>query len=181
MQEFADKLAERKKRMITVAQFHLIKHCIEREGLSQRETAQKLGISRNTVKKHLNQEQPLTSKDRKQTYGGRKPRSETERILPLIDEWLKADQSVWKKQRHTAARIYQRLVDEYDFRGCESNIRRLVPAKRPDSGSFYSARVSTRPAISFGEGSNTVKMSLDLPPSYCRSCNNWISRNRKHN
>ncbi|MFC0213797.1 helix-turn-helix domain-containing protein [Paenibacillus chartarius] len=34
-----------------MAQFHLIKHCIEREGLSQRETAQKLGISRNTVKK----------------------------------------------------------------------------------------------------------------------------------
>lgn len=116
--------------MITVAQFHLIKHCIEREGLSQRETAQKLGISRNTVKKHLDQEQPLTSKDRKQTYGGRKPRNETERILPLIDEWLKTDQSVWKKQRHTAARIYHRLVDEYNFRGCESNIRRLVRQRK---------------------------------------------------
>lgn len=39
--------------MITVAQFHLIKHCIEREGLSQRETAQKFGISRKASRKRL--------------------------------------------------------------------------------------------------------------------------------
>ncbi|MGG4036554.1 IS21 family transposase, partial [Paenibacillus cisolokensis] len=71
-----------------------------------------------------------TTMERKHIYGGRKPRSETERILPLIDEWLKADQNVWKKQRHTAARIYRRLVDEYGFSGSESNIRRLVRQRR---------------------------------------------------
>ncbi|NTZ16431.1 IS21 family transposase [Paenibacillus sp. JMULE4] len=116
--------------MITVAQFHLIKHCIEREGLSQRQTAQKLGISRNTVKKHLEAELPPTTMERRRIYGGRKLRRETERIVPLIDEWLKADQNVWKKQRHTAARIYHRLVDEYGFTGSESNIRRLVRQRR---------------------------------------------------
>jgi transposase len=116
--------------MITVAQFHLIKHCIEREGLSQRETAQKLGISRNTVKKHMRAEKLPTTIERKHIYGGRKPRSETERILPLIDGWLKADQSVWKKQHHTAVRIFHRLVDEYNFQGSESNIRRIVRQRK---------------------------------------------------
>lgn len=116
--------------MITVAQFHLIKHSIEREGLSQRATAKKLGISRNTVKKHMQGAEPPTAMKRKEIYGGRKPRSETERILPLIDEWLKADQNVWKKQRHTAARIYRRLVDEYGFKGSEPNIRRLVRQRK---------------------------------------------------
>lgn len=67
-----------------------------------------------------------TTMARKQIYSGRKPREATQRILPLIDEWLKADQSVWKKQQHTAVRIYNRLVEEYDFHGSESNIRRLV-------------------------------------------------------
>ncbi len=124
------KLAERKKRMITVAQFYDIKRCIEREGLSQRATAKKLGISRNTVKKYMKVNQAVSRMGRRDTYGGRKPREETKRILPLIDEWLQADQSVWKKQQHTAARIYQRLVDEYDFQGSKSNIRRLVRLRK---------------------------------------------------
>lgn len=116
--------------MIKVAQFHLIKHCIEREGLSQRETAQKLGISRNTVKKYLKAQKPPTAILRKEVYGGRKLRSETAKIVPVIDEWLKADQSVWSKQRHTAAKIFNRLVSEYAFKGSESNIRRLVRQRK---------------------------------------------------
>jgi hypothetical protein len=30
------------------------------------------------------------------------------------------------KQRHTAARIYRRLVEEYDFKGSEFNIHQIV-------------------------------------------------------
>jgi hypothetical protein len=82
------------------------------------------------VKKYLAEEKPKRTMDRKQTYGGRKPRSETERILPLIDEWLKTDQSVWKKQHHTAVRIFNRLVAEYQFSGSASNIRRLVRQRK---------------------------------------------------
>ncbi len=116
--------------MIEVAQYYLIKQCIEREGLSQREVAKRLSISRNTIRKYLKAEKSPTTMERKQIYGGRKPRKETERILPLIDEWLKADQSVWKKQQHTAVRIYNRLVEEYNFQGSESNIRRLVRQRK---------------------------------------------------
>jgi hypothetical protein len=31
----------------------------------------------------------------------------------VIDEWLQADRVAPRKQRHTARRIYQRLVDEH--------------------------------------------------------------------
>jgi DNA-binding transcriptional regulator LsrR (DeoR family) len=44
---------ERTKRMIEMAQFHNIKFLKEVEGLSQRQIATKLGISRNTVSKYL--------------------------------------------------------------------------------------------------------------------------------
>lgn len=43
-----------------------------------------------------------------------------------IEQWLRADESQPKKQRHTARRIYHRLRDEYDFTGGESTVRRYV-------------------------------------------------------
>ncbi len=67
---------------------------------------------------------------RNKTYGKRAYSDEIQRILPLIDEWLKGDESVWKKQKHTATHIYQRLVKEYKFAGSASNIRRVVAIRR---------------------------------------------------
>jgi transcriptional regulator with XRE-family HTH domain len=55
--------------MISVALFHHIRQLYEREGLSQRQIAKKLGISRNTVAKYLKQEAVLpTAIERKQIY-----------------------------------------------------------------------------------------------------------------
>ena len=54
--------------------------------------------------------------------------------LHLIDNWLKNDQKVKKKQRHTARRIYQRLRDEYGFRGGESTVRDYVRRRRLELG-----------------------------------------------
>jgi predicted transcriptional regulator len=109
--------------MISMAQFHNIKFLHEVEGLSQRQIAKKLGISRNTVSKYLNTNEAPTTMNRQKTYGSNKDYSdETKRVLPIIDQWLEDDLKRWGKQKHTAARIYQRLVDEYDFKGSESNI-----------------------------------------------------------
>jgi predicted transcriptional regulator len=63
--------------MITVAQFHNIKHCIERERLSQRATARKLNISRNSVKKYLAEEKPKRAIDR--NYG-----AESHEVKPSV-------------------------------------------------------------------------------------------------
>lgn len=116
--------------MIDVAQYYRIKQMHEREGMSQRQIAKELGISRNTVSKYLKAENPPTAIQRKEIYCNQKPSDEVQRVQPIIEAWLQEDQQVWKKQRHTAARIYQRLVDEYGFKGSASNIRKVVARLR---------------------------------------------------
>jgi transposase len=49
---------------------------------------------------------------------------------PTIDAWLAEDENVPKKQRHTARRIFQRLVEEYDANVSESSVRRYVGSKK---------------------------------------------------
>jgi len=44
----------------------------------------------------------------------------------IVEKWLKEDHERPKKQRHTAARVYRRLVDEHGFQGGESTVRRWV-------------------------------------------------------
>ncbi|WP_408008059.1 IS21 family transposase [Pseudalkalibacillus sp. A8] len=115
--------------MIDVAQFHRIKYLNEVEGQSQRQIAQKLGISRNTVSKYLKKSESPTTLYRQKVYKTKESSDETKRVLPIIDQWLEDDLKRWGKQKHTAAKIYRRLVDEYDFGGSASNIRKVV-AKR---------------------------------------------------
>jgi len=40
-----------------------------------------------------------------------------DKYLAVIDEWLKSDKDKPKKQRHTARRIYNRLVEEQGYKG----------------------------------------------------------------
>ena len=49
----------------------------------------------------------------------------------VIDQWLKEDQDRPPKQRHTAHRIYDRLVSEFAFQGGESTVREYVRQVRP--------------------------------------------------
>ena len=51
-------------------------------------------------------------------------------LLPIIDQWPEEDLKRWGKQNHTAARMYQRLVDEYNFKGSELNLRKIVAKRR---------------------------------------------------
>jgi len=48
----------------------------------------------------------------------------------IIEGWLAADKEVTKKQRHTARRIYHRLVSEHGYKGSEVTIRRHVREAR---------------------------------------------------
>lgn len=118
--------------MIEMAQFHNIKFLKEVEGLSQRQIATKLGISRNTVSKYLKENIAPTTVLRKNVYGTKEYSTETKRVIPIIDQWLEDDQKTWKKQKHTAIKIYKRLVDEYDFKGSASNIRKIVAKRRKE-------------------------------------------------
>ena len=69
------------------------------------------------------------------------PRKASERPSPslgpwvvTIDAWLEADKDVPRKQRHTARRVWQRLVDEKGAEVSETTVRRYVAkakGKRP--------------------------------------------------
>lgn len=100
---------------------------LTKEGLSQRAIAKKLNISRQTVKKYCDGENvPWSRKD----YS-RPPGIVTTDVITFIEECFKNDtDEKLRKQRHTAKRIYDRLVDEMGFEGAESTIRRTVRAMR---------------------------------------------------
>ena len=93
------------------------------EGESQRQIARAMGISRNTVKKYC--EGAAVPWERK-AYA-REGDIVTKEVKEFIEECLKEDEEEDKpKQKHTARRIYHRLVDEKGFKGGESTVRRYV-------------------------------------------------------
>jgi transposase len=89
-------------------------------GKSIRQISRETGHSRKTIQKILCQEPYGYSCRQRQPYPVLEP------YLPIIDGWLEEDKSRPKKQRHTARRIYHRLVREHGFTGCESNVRHYV-------------------------------------------------------
>lgn len=92
-------------------------------GESQRSIANRLGISRQTVKKYCEGE--TVPGERKEYL--REPTVITDEVKSFIRECLDYDQATGlKKQKHTAKRIYDRLVDEYGFKGSYSIVRLAV-------------------------------------------------------
>ena len=49
-----------------------------------------------------------------------------EQVAPLVERWLLEDRERPERQRHTARRVYDRLVAEHGFEGAESTVRRWV-------------------------------------------------------
>ena len=99
--------------------YEQIRKSHERDELSIRALSERFGVHRRTVREALDSPIPP-------------PRKQTERPAPalgpwkpIIDGWLAADLEVPKKQRHTARRVWQRLVDEHDAEVSESTVRAL--------------------------------------------------------
>ena len=106
--------------MIKMDQYGYIRtaHRVYKKSIKQicRET----GHSRETVRKVLRSEPFGYSPRTYQPYPVLGP------YLPVIDQWLEEDKKRPKKQRHTARRIYDRLVREYGFTGGRSTVRHYV-------------------------------------------------------
>lgn len=118
--------------MIVINTYEQIRYLFAVEKLSQREIARKLDISRNTVKRYCQGENvPWESKPRQYQ------RPVTQPIKETVKEWLASDQDAPFKQRHTAERIYQRLVEERGFTGSASTVRKLVKELRPEGRQAY--------------------------------------------
>ena len=52
----------------------------------------------------------------------------------IVDEWLLADRDAPRKQRHTAKRIWQRLVAEHGAQVAETTVRDYVRRRRRELG-----------------------------------------------
>jgi transposase len=100
----------------------------EREALSQRQIAKQLGVSRNTVRRVLEKPgyylgvEPKRRRDSKKTVM-------TPAVEQRIKEILEQDRREPRKQRHTAHRIWERLLEEGFICG-ESTVRRYVGQKK---------------------------------------------------
>lgn len=88
-------------------QVHVIRYQVLEEGRSQRSVAREHGISRNTVRKYLEQTEPrrVESKPRR--------RFVMERVAPRLEELLEAwSRRTTAKQRLTATRLHRQLIEE---------------------------------------------------------------------
>jgi transposase len=99
-----------------------------RDGESIRSIARALHMSRRTVAKYLESGPPW-----EYTLNSPRPRPVVDEIEARVRAILIQDQAVRnRKQRQTANRIYERLVEEHAFRGSERAVRRLVAELREE-------------------------------------------------
>jgi transposase len=112
-----------------VEQFEHIRRAAREEGLSVRALARRYGVHRRAVRQALADAVPP-------------PRKTPARSAPVLGShvdtvrgWLVADESAPRKQRHTARRVWQRLLDEEGADVAESSVRALVARLRLEVGS----------------------------------------------
>ena len=99
------------------------------EGLSIRELSSRHGVHRRTVRQALAAAVPPP----RAAYPSRScPVMDPWR--GLVDGWLVADQDVPRKQRHTARRVWQRLVAEHQAPVSEVTVSRYVRRRRVELG-----------------------------------------------
>ena len=113
-----------------MSQYELIKTAHRVYGKSIREISKEFGHSRNTIRKILREVRP--EYQRKKTPASPVMGACREVILP----WLESDLKAPRNQRHTAHRIYGRLVEEYGFSGAESTVRRYVRHLKIEEGLY---------------------------------------------
>lgn len=110
--------------MSRVEQFERIRRDARIEGLSVRALARRHKVHRRAVRQALASAIPP-------------PRNAPDRESPamgpwkgVVTGWLKADLAVPRKQRHTARRVWQRLVAEHGAEVAESTVRPFVASVR---------------------------------------------------
>ena len=170
---------------VTMDEYAAIRHKSLVEGLSQRQIAKQLGISRNTVAKYCHGD----------TYAGlrasycRAASMMTPDIIQFIQQCLQEDAlEPNKKQHHTARRIYHRLVAEMNFTGGESTVRALVRKLRGNlMGAYVPLEFEPGSAmqIDFGTAYVYLKGNRTLVNTFCArlcySCAPFVFCFRKQN
>ena len=93
-------------------------------GVAIRELSRRFGVHRRDVHAALASALPPARKV------VARPAPKMDVWKPIVDGWLAADREAPRKQRHTARRVWQRLVVEHDAQIGESTVRRYVAQVR---------------------------------------------------
>lgn len=150
------------------------------DGVPRAEIAKRLRVSRNTVAKYadmedMSPEPPLPERRRRPALEGHET---------WVESVLEADLGAPRKQRHTAKRVFDRLVDERGYEGSYSTVRRFVldwrQARSAGGGEGYlelewpagtcQADYGNFRAVIAGEELDLKLLAATLPRSNDRQC-----------
>src|SRR5690348_4026476 len=104
--------------------FAAIRFDWQRNQMSIRSLARKYDVHRRTVRQAIGSPLPP---DRKRPVRAAPVR---EAVAGWIDEMLREDLAAPRKQRHTARRVFERLVDEHDAQVSYSTVAKYVQRRR---------------------------------------------------
>jgi transposase len=141
---------EKRASVLTLDDWSAIRWMHFRDGKSIRWISREFAISRKTVTKYLAEPEPPK-------YKLQHPRAK-----PIADQWRKlvqeivaADETAPRKQKHTARRIYDRLVEDNGYVGSERTIRQMVAQIKNKPAAGASVPLSFEPGkdgqVDFGE------------------------------
>jgi transposase len=102
------------------------------EQLSKRQACREYGLHWHTLTKILGHTEPPGYRQAQP-----RPKRKLERFLPIINEILKQDRHVRRKQRHTAKRIFDRLRAEHGYDGGYTIVKDAVRAWRNQHAEVY--------------------------------------------
>jgi transposase len=141
--------------VLNVDQKEQIRRAFFIEGKSIRQIAREQHHCRRTIRAAIRDAGPSRYK-----LTQPRPRPVLGPFVAVIDEWLAGDQLSPPKQRHTARRIYHRLVEEKGYTGGESTVREYVRRHHPKQREVF-VPLSYEPAedaqADFGEAEVIMK------------------------
>lgn len=98
---------------------------MSRQGLTNAEIRRRTGVSQPTIRKYLAMDDFSPQMPAKSRRG-----SILDPYKPFIDSVLEGDLHVWRKQRHSAQRIYERLLGETPHAGGYGIVKKHVRERR---------------------------------------------------
>ncbi|WP_342048936.1 IS21 family transposase, partial [Bacillus sp. OTU530] len=108
--------------MLAMAEINYIRHEVNTKGSSYNSIAKKIERDPRTIKKYAEMED-FSPQEKLQQI---RPAKVMDPVKPILDKWIQEDLQKKRKFRRTAKRMYDLLVEEYDFTGSDRSVRHYV-------------------------------------------------------